>query len=138
MQFHKYEWIGKLMGACFRGRENLVSVSMSRFLAEVFESTSFHFTDAVACIVFHVMHCCIPLSGYVNGRTLSINFVVPIMRSHTADLSRLYLCRCSGPAWKQFSRPCMTCFAFCHPVSLMVGLTSNYPSVFSSNVCCVQ
>jgi len=26
-QFHMYEWIGKLMGACFRGRENLVGMT---------------------------------------------------------------------------------------------------------------
>ncbi len=28
-EFSKYEWIGKLMGACFRGRENLVSELLS-------------------------------------------------------------------------------------------------------------
>lgn len=28
-EFHKFEWIGKLMGACLRGKENLVGALFS-------------------------------------------------------------------------------------------------------------
>ena len=28
-EFHKYEWIGQVMGACLRGKENLVSLYTS-------------------------------------------------------------------------------------------------------------
>ena len=38
-EFHKYEWIGKMMGACFRSKEYLVCL----FFVKLFNKSIFHF-----------------------------------------------------------------------------------------------